>query len=262
MTGVYHDAGIDLPTSLLRLYEAHRALVRAKVACLSMSHMSDVSATKHQYDTSEYLNLSTAATVATQPVLIAMTGLSGTGNVNVAQAIGQALGVTVFASDVTRKRLANVDGPASAPWQQGIYSPEWTDRTYARLLDGADVELRRRRPVVVDATFLDERWRREAASRATHIGASVIFVEVTCDPAVVQRRIRARMSGGASVSDASVDTFREQGDSLAAHPIRFPGGAPAVAVDTSSDGPVRIGRVLEALIEIGALKPQIEDGRG
>jgi uncharacterized protein len=257
ITSSYHDAGIKLPKDLLRLYEAHRALVRAKVACLSMSDTSDESASRHRQEASEYLNLATAATVSTRPVLIAMTGLSGTGKSTVAHAIAQAMGATVIASDAIRKQLAGGKGSASTEWRTGIYSPDWTDRTYARLLDEAQAELRAGKAVVVDATFLDDRWRIEAAVRARNAQASVLFIHVTCDPAVAERRIRARASGGASVSDASVDTFREQVSVLRDKPVRFPDGSDSITVDTSKDGPVRIGRVLQELIKIGQLTPGI-----
>jgi hypothetical protein len=74
---------------------------------------------------------------------------------------------------------------------------------------------------------------------------------------VVERRIRARASGGASVSDASVDTFREQVSVLRDKPVRFPDGSDSITVDTSKDEPVRIGRVLQELIKIGQLTPGI-----
>ena len=32
----YREAGLDLPDELLRFYSAHRALVRAKIACLEL----------------------------------------------------------------------------------------------------------------------------------------------------------------------------------------------------------------------------------
>ncbi len=262
VTRAYRDAGIELPNDLLRLYEAHRALVRAKVACLSLSDASDESATGHRFAASEYLNLATAAATTSQPVLIAMTGLSGSGKSTVAHAIGQSLGADVRSSDVTRKLLAGVEGSAPAEWQHGIYSREWTDRTYARLLDEAESELRAPGAVVLDATFLDERWRNEAVARARNAGTSALFVHVTCDPNVVERRIRARASGGASASDASVETFRQQLNALEERPLQFPNGSSVVTVDTSSDGPVRIGAVLQELIDSGSLSPRIETERG
>jgi uncharacterized protein len=179
----------------------------------------------------------------------------------VAQAIGQSLGADVRSSDVTRKLLAGVEGPAPTEWQHGIYSREWTDRTYARLLDEAESELRAPGAVVLDATFLDERWRNEAVARASNAGASALFVHVTCDPNVVERRIRARASGGASASDASVETFRQQLNSLEERPLQFPNGSSVVTLDTSSDGPVRIGAVLRELIDSGSLSPRIETER-
>ena len=253
----YRDGEISLPRKLVQLYSAHRALVRAKVACLSMVGASEESATRYWASASEYLNLATAAAVNPQPTLIAMTGLSGTGKSTVARSVGQALGVQVLASDVTRKKLAGVEGTAAAEWQSGIYSPDWTQRTYARLLEDAGAELRAGKAVVVDATFLDPHWRAECARRGQDFGSSILFVEVTCDPQVVARRIQTRAASGGSVSDASLDTFRDQSRMLASEPVHFPDDTHHVSVDTSVERPVRIGAVLEKMRTIGALIPAI-----
>ena len=40
----YEAAGLDLPEALLRFYKAHRALVRAKIACLERASFADEAA--------------------------------------------------------------------------------------------------------------------------------------------------------------------------------------------------------------------------
>jgi predicted kinase len=243
---------------------AHRALVRAKVACLSVAGNVDEDSLRHWHDATQYLHLALDALVTVSPVLIAMTGLSGTGKSTVAHALGEALGAPVLSSDVTRKRLAGVEGDAGAPWQEGIYSAEWTERTYTQLLDDAELELRSHQAVIVDASFLAERWRTALAERALRNRVPAVFVEVTCDPTVVVRRIRARAASGQSVSDATGEIHRAQAQAMAVSPPGIPDGTRLVSVDTSSDAPPRIGPVLEMLRSLGAISAEIEvnDGQG
>ncbi len=128
----YRQAGVDLPDVLLHFYRAHRALVRAKVACLSRASLTDQEARDAlAIEAADYLDLATAAAVTVRPALIAMTGLSGTGKSTVAAALSRALDAPVFASDTVRKEMTQQHvGPAPAAWEQGLYTPEQTEATY------------------------------------------------------------------------------------------------------------------------------------
>ena len=88
---LYRDGGIDLPDRLVRLFRAHRALVRAKVDCLTIAGGGEDPARRTRRAV-EYLDLATAAVLTVRPVLIAMTGLSGTGKSTVARRLARALG--------------------------------------------------------------------------------------------------------------------------------------------------------------------------
>ena len=80
-----------------------------------------------------------------KPVIIIVTGLIGTGKTTLAEAAGKGLGCEVLSSDVIRKQLANV--PLTErhydKFDGGIYSPEFTQKTYDELFSRARILLKR-----------------------------------------------------------------------------------------------------------------------
>lgn len=259
LRAAYDAAGLDLPEALLRLYWAHRALVRAKVACLKM-------ATTHEermalaVKAADYLDLATAACLTVGPALVVMTGLSGTGKSTVARRVARALGAPRFASDVVRKHLAGVEGAAPAAWREGIYRPELTAATYDELYALAGAELAAGRPAVLDAAFLSPEQRAGAAALAARHAVPLLLVETTCDEATVAARLAARSAAGDSPSDATLATYRQQRAALEAAPPPTPAGAWPVQVDTAGGLPVSLDPVLAVLRDAGVISPDVANG--
>jgi uncharacterized protein len=245
----YRQAGVDLPDVLLRFYRAHRALVRAKVACLSRASFAGQEARDAlAIEAADYLDLATAAAVAVRPALIAMTGLSGTGKSTVAGALARALDTPVFASDTVRKELAQQQvGPAPAAWEQGLYIPEQTEATYGRLWELATQTLASGRAAILDATFLDGKRREKLASVARAVGVPLILLETVCAEETAIARILTRARRGDSRSDATVEVYRRQRAAALASPPSIPSGAVHVRVDTDVGGPVDLDPVLATL---------------
>jgi hypothetical protein len=252
------DAGVDLPAPLLRFYRAHWALVRAKVACLSAGDAGNPDTDKAR-EARDYLDLAAGAALTARPVLIAMTGLSGTGKSTVAQSLARITGAQLVASDVTRKRLAGVSGAAAAEWQKGIYAQEWTERTYQELIRAAERAIRSGTPVILDAAFLDRAWRERAATTAAGLGVPIVFVETVCDPAIAEARTAARAKRGDSPSDATAAIYRAQRSLQDRGPIPIPTGAIAVRVDTGRPDRHDLDLALSALRSAGVLIPRIPE---
>jgi predicted kinase len=252
----YKDAGVDLPEALVRFYWAHQALVRAKVACLKRA-AADSGAVELAVKAADYLDLASAAAVTVRPVLIAMTGLSGTGKSTVARRLARVLGAPIFTSDVVRKELAGVAGAAPAVWREGIYSPEWTTVTYERLFALAEARLAAGAPAVLDAAFLAAAQREGAAAVAARHGVLLVLVETVCDEATVAARLAARAEGGASPSDATLATHRRQRAAVEESPPPVPAGALAIRVDTAGDQPVSLDPVFAALQGAGIVLPVV-----
>jgi len=202
LVGRYREAGIDLPPALLALYRVHRALVRAKVDAIRMAESDADDDTAMLADLAAYLHVAARDAILCGPAVIAMTGLSGTGKSTVAGPLARVLGAEHIRSDVVRKALAGVSGAAPAAWQAGIYAGDVTEATYRALIDAGREAVAAGRPAVLDATFLDGRWREEAAAMARQAGVPFLLVETVTGPAVLEARLAERSRRGANPSDA------------------------------------------------------------
>jgi len=251
----YRQASIELPDELLRFYGAHRALVRAKINCLQLAGAEPAEAAAHASAAADYLDCASAAALTVRPVLVVMTGLSGTGKSTVARRLARALGARLFTSDVVRKELAGIEGAAPAAWGEGVYRPEWTKATYDRLFALAEASLVNGMPVVLDATFLDAEQRIGAADVALRAGTRLVLVETICDESTVAARLAARSQRGNSPSDATLATYRRQRDAIAANPPPVPPGAVVVQVNTAGTMPVSLDPVLVALARLEVVLP-------
>ncbi len=254
--GAYRAAGVDLPPALLRLYRAHRALVRVKTQSITLSN----AAMPHSEIPAEIERLFATAmrdALTVRPVLIAMSGLSGTGKSTVAIPLAASLGAPRFASDIVRKELAGVSGRVSAGWREGIYGQDWTRRTYDRLLDLATETLAAGKPVVLDATFLEGEYRERAAQVAAAAGVPFVLVETICDEDVVAERITRRAERGDAVSDATLAIYQAQRERLQSAPPPIPAGTLAFQIDTTRDDPTRLDPIFAGLERAGVLQPRL-----
>jgi uncharacterized protein len=253
----YREAGADLPDPIIRFYATHRALVRAKVACLAIRALPSEHRQALIEEAVDYLHLATAFAMPVRPALIVVSGLSGTGKSTVATAIARALDLPVHASDAVRKELAQLepDTRAVSAWQTGLYAAEWTRRTYDRLRALAADDLSRGQATLLDATFLDVGDRQELAVLAAQLGVPFVLIETDCDEVTALQRIRERAKRANTVSDATEEVYLRQREAIAAQPPPIPEGTIGLTIDTTRDGPVEIAPVLTQLVKNGVLAP-------
>jgi hypothetical protein len=223
--------------SVVDYFIAYRAGVRAKVAALAARDPAIDPAQRARATESARRHLALAAEALApraRPVLVG--GVVGTGKSTVAAALADELDGVVVASDRVRKRLAGVSPNAriGGAWQGGAYTAEFTERTYAGLLERARPVLESGRVAILDATFARRANRAAAAGLAAEVGVEAQFIEVSCRAELVRERLSLRAAAGTDPSDAGPEHYAESARAFEG-PTEWPERSRAV-VHTDRDG--------------------------
>ncbi len=243
----YRSRGIPLPPGLLRFYQAHRALVRAKINALTLDRGGLLDHHVLAAELTDYTALALQMVSTIEPALVVMTGLSGTGKSTVAKRVSRILGARHVRSDVIRKELAGPSAGWGQAWETGIYTPDWTTQTYRALFEQAENDLGTESPVVLDASFLEQQWRDEAVRLGLQMGVPVVFLVTECDSATVLQRLETRNAIGDDPSDADLGVYQAQLEALERNPLRFPPGADCATIDTALPAVTWIDAALDVL---------------
>lgn len=202
------DAGID---RLLDFYKCYRAAVRHKVESLRADE-PEVEAAERCASAERalrFLRLALRyATLGSRPTVVVVMGEVASGKSTLAAGLAATLDVDLFASDITRKRLAGLPlrrRPGEAV-RKHLYAPAMTRRVYAALLAAARKAVHEHHSLVLDATFARRRDRSDLRAFAKRIGACVLFIETVTPTAERRRRLAAR-AHTAGVSDARLSDF-------------------------------------------------------
>jgi hypothetical protein len=99
-------------------------------------------------------------------IIIIVSGLPASGKTTVAEVVAQQLGAPYLNSDKTRLALEF----------SGEYAPAAKDHIYQQLILQCEVELEEASVVVIDATFVMERWRAALDQMARRTGATTRWV--------------------------------------------------------------------------------------
>lgn len=183
---------------LLPFFAVYRALVRAQVAAIR----NDETALQRDLRCAASL----AAMRRARPLLVLVSGVSGSGKSTVTLELLQSLGAIRVRSDVERKRLAGVavtERP-TAEQAQALYGAAMTRRTYAQLNGIAANLLRAGLNVIVDAAALRRDERDALRSVAEAAGADFHIAECTAPDAVLRERITKRIAQNRDASDATL----------------------------------------------------------
>src|SRR5262249_16260191 len=128
---------------------------------------------------------------AHKPCLLMVGGLPGTGKSTLARGLAERGEWVVLRSDVIRKELAELEAMIhlGASLSAGIYTSEWTERTYRECLCRAESLLFEGRRVIVDATFRDESQREAFLKMAQRWAVPALWLDCQSDPDSVRQRL-------------------------------------------------------------------------
>jgi hypothetical protein len=199
---------------LLPRFEAYRALVRSKVAALrALQHSRGSAAYRRDCEIAlRYLDWTWSRPRDRRPSLLLTCGYSGSGKTWLARALATSLRALHLRSDVERKRLAGLGAldDSRSPPDGGIYTPEYTGRTYDRLHDCAEDALRGSECIIVDAAFLKREERERMLGLADRLGCRAAILHCVAPDAVLRERVGSRSLAGTDASEAGLATLLRQ----------------------------------------------------
>jgi aminoglycoside phosphotransferase family enzyme/predicted kinase len=198
---------------LLRLvdfYKCYRAYVRGKVESLQSLAAWQGQKKKNLINARRYFRLALEYAIAgSEPMVLVVMGRIASGKSTLAKSLAGELGWELVSSDRLRKQLAAVPPHkrGSAAERQRLYAKSMTNRTYDALLKRAADRVRKRRSVILDATFGRRRHRDRLRNVLDRAGAVFRFVEAQAPDNVVKRRLKSREEKAREISDARLEDF-------------------------------------------------------
>jgi predicted kinase len=212
----FRASGDEAGRALLPLYVAYRAAVRGKVegmCAFQESIPADVREREKKRSRAHWLlGLGALEEPSRRPCAVLTVGLPATGKSTVAKLLQEHAGFEVLSSDQIRKELAGLPPTTSAKaeFEAGLYSADWTERTYAECLERTQRELFRGNRVVVDATFRGEEHRTSFLKGIRDMGAPALLIHCQADPQVVRGWIESRPG---DPSDAYWEVYQRMAES-------------------------------------------------
>ena len=236
--------------ALLPFYTAYRAAVRGKVEGFELSEQEvpapERAAALARARAHWLLALGELEVPGRRPCLVLVAGLPGSGKSTLARHLAERAGFTVVRSDAVRKELAGMSNtaPAATPFAEGIYTPAWTERTYAECRRRAEGLLFDGHRVLVDASFREDGRRQAFLEMADRLGVPGVFFWCRADPNTVRARLGHRRG---DLSDADWSVYLQ-----AARQWEEPGPRTRKAlgaIDTTGDPEHVLSQALNALAE-------------
>lgn len=201
---------------VLNFYRVYRAMVRAKVLLLRLSQgglaQSEIDSVMEQYR--GYIAYAKGLIKPVKAYLAITSGVSGTGKSTFSRALCGATSAIHLRSDVARKNVAGLKPlqDSSSGLSGGIYSAEYSQRTFELLRNTADAILDSGYPVVLDATFLTQRDRSPFLALGVSKNVATVICELDVTTEILVDRINQRNIEGTDPSEATVEVLYKQLD--------------------------------------------------
>ncbi|NOX26433.1 MAG: AAA family ATPase [Deltaproteobacteria bacterium] len=139
-------------------------------------------------------------------------GLIASGKSTLAEAWAGKLEASYYNSDRIRKELAGLQAkaPQRESFNAGIYTPEFSRRTYDRLLSLAETDLKLGKTVVLDGSYQARHERDRVRELGRRMGKALKFVLCGCSDKVTKERLAVRANDPEAVSDGRWEIYLQQ----------------------------------------------------
>ena len=146
------------------------------------------------------------------PVIYVFFGMIATGKSTLSQAWASHKQLRCYNSDWVRKEMAGIN-PAESQRESadsGIYTKEFSQKTYKTLLERAEASLKQGDSVIVDASYQYANDRQDVRELAKDLNSQVYFILCQCPEAEMKRRMNLREKDPAAVSDGRWEIYLKQ----------------------------------------------------
>ncbi len=192
---------------VLRFYLVYRCMVRVIVASIKFAQSQSRTSDGDSEDARRYLELARLLVQPSQPRLVLMHGLSGSGKTWLSERLVFSLPAIRVRSDLERKRMY---GELNA--ETGLYEHKVTESTYETLARHVETGLRAGFNMIADATFLRRRHRSLFLDLAARLGVQTVIIDCSAPVKTLQDRIRRRAAEQKDASDADLAILQQQLD--------------------------------------------------
>ncbi|MFK7890417.1 MAG: AAA family ATPase [Granulosicoccus sp.] len=203
---------LDLLGFFLSCRAAIKAMTTAQQANMTASASEDKLNENYEPMTAEpcdYLRSAIAYASPTEPLLIAIGGLSGTGKSTIARAlacrVAKPPGAILIHSDAERKINAGVALRTTLPTR--FYTKAVTEGNYRHIMEKAQAALSAGQTVIVDSTFISAENRIAVETLAQRVNAQFAGLWLQADETTMRERVAARKN---DISDATVSVLESQ----------------------------------------------------
>lgn len=170
-------------------------------------------------------------------------GMIASGKTYLGESFARRHDLAYYNTDRVRKELAGFT-PESRQGDdlgKGIYSPEFTQKTYSKMLELAEASIQAGKGVILDGSYstMVERGRVQVMAQVLDIRP--LFVFCGCSENTVRHRLELRAKDHTAVSDGTWDIYQAQ--KIHFEQPRELSGSELITLDTARD----IGLLIEEL---------------
>ncbi len=147
-----------------------------------------------------------------KPDIFAFCGLIASGKSTLAAAWAEHIEAPCHNSDWIRKELAGLLPQTSKKesFNQGIYTPEFSQKTYNTLLERGKEDLKAGKKVVLDASFQEIVERKRVMNLAQSLNKKAVFILCQCPEEIMKERMDNRAKDPLSISDGRWEIYLKQ----------------------------------------------------